>query len=134
MGIQVRSEHTAMAEINVTPLVDVMLVLLIVFIVTAPLMIQAVPMNLPKTATTKPVTEPKNVTLSINRLGEIYIDRKPFTVETIEGELAARHARNADVALLVQADGGVNFERVAQALAAAQRAGLTRVSVLTEPN
>jgi biopolymer transport protein ExbD len=133
MGIQVRSEHVAMSDINVTPLVDVMLVLLIVFMVTAPLMIQAVPMNLPKTATTKPVTEPRNVTLSINKNGEFFIDRKPFMLDAIEPELTARAGKGADVALLVQADGGVNFERVAQALAAAQRAGITRVSVLTAP-
>src|SRR4030066_414987 len=59
MGLQTRSEHAAMSEINVTPLVDVMLVLLVIFIVTAPILIQAVPVELPKTAPTKPAAAPR---------------------------------------------------------------------------
>jgi biopolymer transport protein TolR len=133
MALQVRSDHAAMSDINVTPLVDVMLVLLVVFIVTAPLLTQAVPVNLPKTAATKPVTEMHNVTLSINRQGEIFLDRAPLTVERLEAELAARHGKDSEMNLMIQADGGVNFERVAQALAGAQRAGITRLAVVTTP-
>jgi biopolymer transport protein ExbD len=133
MALQVRSDHAAMSDINVTPLVDVMLVLLVVFIVTAPLLTQAVPVHLPKTAATRPVTETHNVTLSINRQGELFLERQPMTPERLETELAVRRGKDSETNLLVQADGGVNFERVAQALASAQRAGITRLAVLTTP-
>ncbi|OGI46834.1 MAG: biopolymer transporter ExbD [Candidatus Muproteobacteria bacterium RIFCSPHIGHO2_01_FULL_65_16] len=133
MAFQTRSDHAAMSEINVTPLVDVMLVLLVIFIVTAPLLIQAVPVELPKTAPTKPAAEPRSVSLTINRQGEIFLDRDRVALEALEHELGARRARNADVNLLVQADEGVNFGRVAQVLALVQRAGITRLSVVTAP-
>jgi biopolymer transport protein TolR len=88
---------------------------------------------LPKTAATRPVTETHNVTLSINRQGELFLERQPMTPERLETELAVRRGKDSETNLLVQADGGVNFERVAQALASAQRAGITRLAVLTTP-
>ena len=133
MAFQTRSDHAAMSEINVTPLVDVMLVLLIVFIVTAPLLIQAVPVELPKTAPTRPMTEPRNISLTVNKQGEIFLDRERVAPDALERELGERHAKNAEANLLVQADAAVNFGRVAQVMATAQRVGITRLSVVTAP-
>ena len=122
-----------MSEINVTPLVDVMLVLLVIFIVTAPLLIQAVPVELPKTAPTRPVSEPRNVPLSINRQGEVFLDRQPVALAALEGALTAQRANHAEINLLLQADSGVPYGRVAQVMAAAQRAGITRLAFVTVP-
>lgn len=122
-----------MSEINVTPLVDVMLVLLVIFIVTAPLLIQAVPVELPKTAPTRPVSEPRNVALSINRQGEVFLDRQPVALAALEGVLTAQRANHAEINLLLQADSGVPYGRVAQVMAAAQRAGITRLAFVTVP-
>ncbi len=133
MGLQTRSEHAAMSEINVTPLVDVMLVLLVIFIVTAPLLTQAVPIELPKTAPTKAVSEPRNVSLSVNRQGEIFLDRQPVAFEALESTLAAQRARDDGINLLLQADASVPYGRVAQVMAAAQRAGITRLAFVTTP-
>jgi biopolymer transport protein ExbD len=133
MGLQTRSEHAAMSEINVTPLVDVMLVLLVIFIVTAPLLIQAVPVELPKTAPTRPVSESRNVSLSINRQGEVFLDRRPVALAALEGMLAAQRANDAGINLLLQADRDVPYGRVAQVMAAAQRAGITRLAFVTVP-
>src|SRR4030065_2790616 len=99
MAFQPRSDHAAMSEINVTPLVDVMLVLLVIFIVTAPLLIQAVPVELPKTAPTRPVSEPRNVSLSVNRQGEAFLDRQPVALAALEGTLSAQRANHPEINL-----------------------------------
>src|SRR3972149_623283 len=103
MAFQTRSDHAAMSEINVTPLVDVMLVLLIVFIVTAPLLIQAVPVELPKTAPTRPMTEPRNLSLPVNKQGETCRRRERVAPEALGRKLEGRNAKNAEANLLVQA-------------------------------
>jgi len=133
MGLQTRSEHTAMSEINVTPLVDVMLVLLVIFIVTAPLLTQAVPIDLPRTAPTRSVSEPRNINLSINRQGEVFLDRRPVALAVLEDALAAQNAQDAGINLMLQADTNVQYGRVAQVMAAAQRAGITRLAFVTIP-
>ncbi len=120
-----------MSEINVTPLVDVMLVLLIVFMVTAPLLMQAVPVELPKTAQAPPVSTARNISLSINRHGEIFLDRSPLPLESLEARLGQGHAPD-DIHLLVQADARVDFGRVAEVMATVQRAGIRRLSVVTQ--
>lgn len=131
MGLHQNSDHTAMSEINVTPLVDVMLVLLIVFMVTAPLLMQAVPVELPKTAQATPVTAARTLTLSINKQGEIFLDRSPVAMESLETRLGQTHAPG-EINLLVQADAKVDFGRVAEVMAAVQRAGISRLSVVTQ--
>jgi biopolymer transport protein ExbD len=131
MGLHQNSDHTAMSEINVTPLVDVMLVLLIVFMVTAPLLMQAVPVELPKTAPATRVSAARNISLSINRHGEIFLDRSPVPLESLEAQLGRTHTPG-EINLLVQADAKVDFGRVAEVMAAVQRAGISRLSVVTQ--
>ncbi|MBD9356250.1 ExbD/TolR family protein [Methylomonas albis] len=122
-----------MGEINVTPLVDVMLVLLVVFIVTAPLLTQAVHVNLPKTAETAPPDDKQASYLSVDAQGKIYIDKQEFPLEIIEGELKNRLATNPEFALNLNADDAVQYGIVAKVMSSIERAGVTKLSVLTVP-
>lgn len=131
MAIHLRSEPSAMSEINVTPLVDVMLVLLVIFIVTAPLLIQAVAVELPKTAATRPVAPLRNLPVAVNKDGQVFLERKALAVHALEDELRRLKAQGEELNVLIQADRAVAFNAVAQVMAAAQRAGITRVGVVT---
>ncbi len=122
-----------MSEINITPLVDVMLVLLVTFIITAPLLNNAVHINLPKTATTAPPTDVKAVTVSIDGNNHIYIDKREVAFTALEGELKTLVAQSPDLALSLQADEGVPYRSVAKVIANIQRSGVSKLSVLTNP-
>ena len=119
------------SEINVTPLVDVMLVLLVVFIVTAPLLSNAVTVNLPKTAINAPPSQPKAVSVSIDAHGKIYVDKAQVELSRLEPNLASLHAGRPDVAVQLNADQAVNYGLVAKVMSAVDRAGVTRLSVMT---
>jgi biopolymer transport protein ExbD/biopolymer transport protein TolR len=119
------------SEINVTPLVDVMLVLLVVFIVTAPLLSNAVTVNLPKTAINAPPSQKRSLAVSIDDKSKIYIDKSETALTSLEGELKKIHAGNPDVAVQLNADQGVNYGLVAKAISAIDRAGVKRLSVMT---
>ena len=121
-----------LSEINITPLVDVMLVLLVAFIVTAPLLNNAIHVNLPQTATTQPPEPKKPVTVSVDAQGQVYVDKQAFTVETLEPELKARHARDPELALHLSSDEAVNYGQVAKVMAVIERAGITKLAVLTK--
>ncbi len=119
------------SEINVTPLVDVMLVLLVVFIVTAPLLSNAVTVNLPKTAINAPPSQPKAVSVSIDAHGKVYLDKAQVELAKLEPSLASLHAARPDVAVQLNADQAVNYGLVAKVMSAVDRAGVTRLSVMT---
>lgn len=133
MALHTRSEQTAMSEINVTPLVDVMLVLLIVFIVTAPLLMQAVKVNLPRTAAVSPVKQTRTIQMAIDARGEVFIDQRPIRFEALEDELKKIAARDSDPKVQLYADESVRYGRVAQVLALLQRAGITELAFVTSP-
>jgi len=122
-----------MSEINITPLVDVMLVLLVTFIITAPLLNNAVRINLPKTAATAPPTDVKPVTVSIDGNARVFIDKREVAAESLEPELRKLVTTTPDLALSLQADEGVPYRSVAKAIANIQRAGVSKLSVLTQP-
>ena len=122
-----------MGELNVTPLVDVMLVLLVVFIVTAPLLTQAVHVNLPKTAETAPPEEKAAVYLSVDAQGKIFIDKQEYALEVVENELKTRKAADPELALNLNADDAVQYGIVAKVMSAIERAGVTKLAVLTAP-
>lgn len=123
-----------MGEINVTPLVDVMLVLLVVFIVTAPLLTNAVHVNLPKTEETAPPEEKEAVYLSVDAQGKIFIDKKEISIDSIESELKTRKEADPELALNLNADDGVQYGTVAKVMSSIERAGVTKLSVLTLSN
>ncbi len=133
MALHTRSEQTAMSEINVTPLVDVMLVLLIVFIVTAPLLMQAVKVNLPRTAAVSPVKQTRTIQMAIDARGGVFIDQRPIRFEALEDELKKIAARDSDPQVQLHADESVRYGRVAQVMALLQRAGITKLAFVTSP-
>jgi biopolymer transport protein ExbD len=122
-----------MSEINVTPLVDVMLVLLVVFLVTAPLLTNTIRVNLPETSKTAAtaVEQKKSVNISIDVAGKVYLDRKEVGLPRLEPQLKALHAVYKDVIVHLNADRAVSYGVVAKAMTAVDRAGITKLSVLT---
>ena len=122
-----------MSEINVTPLVDVMLVLLVVFLVTAPLLANTIRVNLPQTAKNSGNNqEPKkSINLSIAAGGKVYIDKREIELVTVESELKGLKAAYPDLIVHLNADKDINYGLVAKTMSSVDRAGITRLSVLT---
>lgn len=125
------SNQEAMSEINVTPLVDVMLVLLVVFIVTAPLLTHSVRVNLPKTVATTASPQDHLVTVSINAGGEVFLNSEALSLDALGRRLGEQLAKDPELTVQFNADEGVPYGKVASAMAVAQRAGITRLSFLT---
>lgn len=128
------NKHKApMSEINVTPMVDVMLVLLVIFIITAPLFTHAVKLDLPN-AQSAPVPEkPETVSLSINGQGTIFWDNTALDQKDLDARLAAAAKRNPQPELQLRADKSTRYEVIAQVMAAAQNNGLTKMGFVTDP-
>ena len=122
-----------MNEINMTPLVDVMLVLLIVFIITVPVMKNAVNIDLPRAASARQDPKPQTVRLSVDAQGSYYWNDARLAEAKLEPMLRAEAARNPQPELHIRGDKSVRYEKVAQAMAAAQRAGLRKIGFITEP-
>ena len=120
-----------MAEINTTPLVDVMLVLLVIFIITAPLFHQAVPIDLPKVDATKLDDKPKTVNLAIDGEGHVFWNGEAIHRDALDARLAGVRTENPELHL--RADRATRYERVAEVMAAAQRNGLVKIAFVTEP-
>jgi len=132
MAIQAQGDaEDVVSEINVTPLVDVMMVLLVIFIVTAPLLNNAVKVNLPQTATTSPIEQRKSVNVTVDAQGKLYVDRSPVDLQALESQLTDLHRAAPDIAVHLNADQAVNYGLVAKAMSAVDRAGVTKLSVLT---
>jgi biopolymer transport protein ExbD len=124
-------QGSMMSEINVTPLVDVMLVLLVVFIITAPLMApQALKINLPKTESVAKDDKLQKVSLAIDAKGDVSLDSAHLSDSALAEMLKSR-AADPQVQLQIQADEAVNYGRVAQVMAIAQKAGVSKLSFLT---
>lgn len=119
------------SEINVTPLVDVMLVLLVVFLVTAPLLTNGIRVNLPKTGATAPPEEQKALSISVDARGKVYLDHAEVPLARLEGDLREAKRGVKDLAVHLNADTGVNYGIVAKVMSAVDRAGVNQLSVLT---
>ncbi|MFN0315862.1 MAG: ExbD/TolR family protein [Burkholderiales bacterium] len=124
-----------MAEINTTPLVDVMLVLLVIFIITAPLFHQAVPIELPRVQSTKLDQEPTVINLALDQAGQLFWNGELVAFEAVEARFSAALAGSPQnpPELHLRADRKTEYEKVAQVMAAAQRTGLTRIAFVTQP-
>ncbi|HEX7156849.1 MAG TPA: biopolymer transporter ExbD [Burkholderiaceae bacterium] len=123
-----------MAEINVTPLVDVMLVLLVVFIITAPLLTFAIKLELPRERSPAVAIGTPAVDLSIDAGGRMTWDRETIDVQQLQDRLAQVARRVPQPELHLRADRSARYEGIAMVMAAAQRAGLTRIGFVTEPS
>ena len=122
-----------MNEINMTPLVDVMLVLLIIFIITVPVMKHSVDVDLPRASSQPQESPPQAVRLSVDADGQYWWNERQVADAELPQLLAAEAAREPQPDLHIRGDKAVRYERVAQALAAAQRAGMRKVGFVTEP-
>jgi biopolymer transport protein ExbD len=122
-----------MNEINMTPLVDVMLVLLIIFIITVPVMKHAVNIDLPSATSAPQDIKPETVRLSVDARGQYFWNEQPLPEQELEARLQAAAARTPQPELHIRGDKEARYERVAQALAAAQRSGLRKIGFITEP-
>jgi len=131
MSLLPQSDYAPMSEINVTPLVDVMLVLLVIFMVTAPFLLQAVPVNLPKTAPVAKLEPVKKVELIIAADGQVYVDQEQVAGEDLEARLQALLQTNPDTSVQIKADYRVVYGRIAEVMAAVSRSGIARLSFVT---
>ncbi|HET8748660.1 MAG TPA: biopolymer transporter ExbD [Ramlibacter sp.] len=122
-----------MNEINMTPLVDVMLVLLIVFIITVPVMKHAVNIDLPRASSTPQDTKPETIRLSVDAQGRYYWNEQEIAESELAPRLQQAAGREPQPELHLRGDKEARYEKVAQALAAAQRSGLHRIGFVTEP-
>lgn len=125
-----RRNRSAMSEINVTPLVDVMLVLLIIFMVTAPLMQQGIDVNLPK-AKGKDLPQSERITIIIKRDGKIYMNDNPVTIAEMKRKLEVISKLNPDVFL--KADKDVSYGLVVEVMGEVKESGIERLGMVTEP-
>jgi biopolymer transport protein TolR len=127
------NDKRLMADINVTPLVDVMLVLLIIFMVTAPMMTQGVDVNLPKTTTRYMKTEEDPLILTINKKKEILLESHRLDLEGLDGKLQKIVENRKDRELLLRADKELPYGFVIEVVAAIKRAGIEKLGMVTEP-
>jgi biopolymer transport protein TolR len=131
-GGRLAGRYRPMSEINVTPLVDVMLVLLVVFMVAAPLLTVGVPVDLPQTQA-PPITEPKEpLVITINAEGHIYIQDTDIPSESLIPRLTAITGSNPDALLYVRGDKAINYGRVLEVMSLVSSAGFRKVSLISE--
>ncbi|MDB5727232.1 MAG: biopolymer transporter ExbD [Noviherbaspirillum sp.] len=131
-GFNENRNQAPMADINVTPMVDVMLVLLVIFIITAPLFTHAIKLDLP-TAQSAPAPEkPETISLSINAEGTIFWNNDPIQQKDLAARMAVAAQQKPQPDLQLRADKSTRYETIAQVMAAAQSNGLTKLGFVTD--
>ena len=128
-----RRHQTPMADMNVVPLVDVMLVLLVIFIVTVPLLTHAVKIDLPKAASSVNITKPEHIEFGIRENGDLFWNGEPVTLDELPQRFAAQAPRQPQPELHIRADRHVHYEKVAQVMALAAKAGMVRIGFVSDP-
>ena len=121
------------SEINVTPLVDVMLVLVVIFILTAPLLTSAIKLDLPQSAAAKPAQASRALTLVVDRAGQIFLADQPITPERLAQQLRQAAQANPDAELRLRADAQVPYGRIVEVMGVAHLAGLHRIGFVADP-
>ena len=132
-GFSENASGRPMAEINMIPLIDVMLVLLIIFIVTAPLLTHSIRINLPKATTRVNLEKPDTVTFSIDASGTLFWDNTPIDDAQLASKLAGAAHRDPQPELHLRAEKTTQYQRLAQVMSAAQNAGVIKIGFITEP-
>jgi biopolymer transport protein ExbD len=122
-----------MNEINMTPLVDVMLVLLIIFMITVPVMKHSVEIDLPRTTSQPQDSKPETIRLSVDAQGTYFWNETPIQDDELERQLQTAAARTPQPELHIRGDRAVRYERVALVMSAAKRAGLHKIGFVTDP-
>ncbi|MBO9355549.1 biopolymer transporter ExbD [Bordetella petrii] len=124
--------HTV-SEINMVPLIDVMLVLLVIFIITAPLMAHSIRINMPQVSAEQVQEEPKTVDLAIDPAGALFWDEKPVAMEDLPNRFLTVAQTKPQPELRIRADMNTRYETLAKVMAAARRSGLSRIGFITTP-
>ncbi len=122
-----------MSDINMTPLIDVMLVLLVIFIITAPLMVSAVKVDLPQTEGAQAADAPQFVALALDKSGQVYLADQPIALPALAQELKQAAARNPLTEVQLRADATVPYGRVVEVMGLAHTAGLSRIGFVANP-
>ena len=133
MGSLSDSDDDFNPEINTTPLVDVMLVLLIIFIITIPVINQSVKIDLPRASSQPQDVKPENINLDIDAQGQIYWNREPIDASQLQIRIATAAQKTPQPELHLRAERTTQYEKVAQVMAAAQTGGLGKIGFITEP-
>ncbi|WP_019140618.1 ExbD/TolR family protein [Noviherbaspirillum massiliense] len=133
MGSLSDSEDDFNPEINTTPLVDVMLVLLIIFIITIPVMNHSVNIDLPRASSQPELNKPENINLSIDAQGQMYWNKELVGLEQLHERIAEAAKKNPQPELHLRAERTTQYEKVAQVMAAAQSGGLGKIGFVTDP-
>jgi biopolymer transport protein ExbD len=129
------NRHTQpMAEINTTPMVDVMLVLLVIFIITAPLLTHSIKIDLPQAGSQANPEKPDIITLSINGEGKLFWNDAPLAEIELDSRLAAEAQKKPQPELHLRADKTTNYQQLAMVMSAAQTAGIEKLGFVTDPN
>lgn len=128
-----RRHQGPMAEINVVPLVDVMLVLLVVFIITAPLLTHAVNINLPKASSNINITKPDHIEFGIREDGSLYWNGEKVDQASLRAHFLVEAKKQPQPELHIRADAQARYELVAQVMSSAAKAGMTRIGFVTDP-
>ena len=133
-GFSKSGEAAPMAEINMVPLIDVMLVLLVIFIITAPLLTHAVKIDLPKASSKPNITQPENIQLAIRADGQVYWNGQPIDAAQLGARMSEAARLDPQPELHLRADRTTQYEKVAQVMSVAAKAGLTKIGFVTEPS
>ena len=122
-----------MSEINVTPLVDVMLVLVVIFIITAPLLASSIKLDLPRSDAAKPGEAPQFVSVVVDKAGRTFLNDQPLELPELAKNLAQTAASRPDTEVQLRADAAVPYGRVVEVMGLAQKAGLNRIGFVVDP-
>jgi biopolymer transport protein ExbD/biopolymer transport protein TolR len=122
-----------MSDINMTPLIDVMLVLLVIFMITAPLMTSSLKLDLPRTDAAQPGDTPQFISVALDKEGRTFYGDEVVDAATFAERVAAAAKRNPQTEVQLRADRAVAYGRVAELIGVVQKAGLTRIGFITEP-
>ncbi|MFM7524778.1 MAG: ExbD/TolR family protein [Betaproteobacteria bacterium] len=132
-GFNDNGHQAPMAEINVTPMVDVMLVLLVIFIITAPLFTHAVKLELPTASSAPAPDKPESITLSINAEGKLFWNNTAVSLDELGTRFSTAAQKKPQPELQLRADKSTRYEIIAQVMSAAQTNGMTKIGFVTNP-
>lgn len=126
-------DQAPLSEINITPFVDVMLVLLVIFMVTAPLMENGIPIQLPKASAKALQKDEVPVTLNLTKESRVYLNRDEVSLPSLQGRLKTFYSNRAKKEIFIRADGALPYAFVAQAMALVKLAGIDKIGLVTLP-
>jgi biopolymer transport protein TolR len=133
MGFSTKKDNSPISEINVTPLVDVMLVLLVIFMITTPLMLNGIKLELPKTREVNPINlNTSQVILSFTRTEEYFLGKNKFLQEEIISEIKKKFSETKSEVLFLRADFGIQYGKVANLMSYLKKSGISNIALVTE--